>query len=1547
MTTTKIINVPTSVNDPQMRVLLQQLRENAMMAPSAADLQAVLLEARRLVDPPLPPGAYAPPGPITNLTTHGMFGGVMLLWDTVFSGVTVQPGIAFVEVWRNSVDDRSTAVLRMTVDWDMALDIMEAGETYYYWVRGVSSGGSYGPFNDTAGTPGTAVIPPEQILDQLVGEITESQLHADLNARIDLIDVTGGGLVAATEDNATDILTEAAARLSLAQQLRGDYTGSDLNSVTTGLIHQERVSTQLGLDQLASQMALLSAGSASQFDHAELWYFDTGVESWTGVGGTPATPNPGFVRVDGAPYMIVSPTIAIDGTKFTQVRFRIKKYGTGGSWDGLVQYITTVDASWGTSGKSVVVDAPTFDGDIANVTVNMDAATWTGKTITNIRIHLANGLGGANYYDVDWVAIGRPAPGASSAELFTEQLARISGDNANASDIVIANAAIAGKASQASVTTLTSRVTTAENTLVTQGSSIVGLQGSVGANQFMINPNFANWVNPASYPDNWSSWAGYGMSQHTGAYAYSGGKALQFITASTENSGTVQNVYDANSQFIDFELTFTLISGSLSGAGIHVYWNNTVGGTFWTEVILKDLYTPADIYGRKIVCKARLKRPAGFTGTFSHYTIYLMGNYGGSSLGSLSVKNIIYDTIRASVADASASAIQALDTRVTSAEGTLTSQSSSLTTLRNSIALGTNCLTTSTWTPGTSGNQGTSGQQGYYLQNGDSGENRIVIGGNSGVPFGPFGGSDIMWECQADSDGNDSGGYDVKLQPSNKISKYRGAVFAVFLRHDGITNGNFYHGGDLNNGLVTMAGAVDGNPYFSAISATSLTPNRWYLFYGIMHPLGSTGADTGLSGVYDCTTGVRVSDGTEYRLADAWDSSPQGFRNYLYYSNDTAHKCWFTKPFVSPLDNAPTPQMLMGLDPRTEANVAAISALNTSVSSINGTLISQGTAITSLNSQITGKADASAVTTLTTRVDNVEGVNSAQATAISQVVASLPGGGNLLPNTDFRANTNGWSFWNGGGGTTNSGRNFAGTNWVPIGRNQIGMNRIGAQTGDMDITSNSVPITPGTRYCFGANIAGHRCTLRMFIVWRDSNGVGISNVSAGNFTQTGGNNLATGWPRQGVFGTAPANAYYAAVVLRGQDIGDADEYIWLCEPMLSEVPANTTVVPRYTSSVAGAYAAVSEEASVRISETGAIMAQKFLKFDVNGKVAGWGAMNDGIQSAMEFAFDRVSFYAPGAQSFSMILDGNKVVIDGASIKTATITDAVIQSLNVTKLIGDSANFVKLNVGTLVVDDIQGNISDVYALGPITSAFDFGGSSTGSGDPAGNQVSVGFINTPARINGRPYGLQFFVQGTATKGTAGTGNIVADFLQSNPSSSVIGTITIPGNFQNSGTAFVCVNQATNTVPSSGPADWANATVGEALTLFLDGSNYVEGRLKEKVAVSETYNVAPGTVVYVRGTVLVLDKIVKIGTVPSNGSGCVLQRRNTSGRLYIPLGITISTTVYAPAANTEIRYSMAYYDTGARTGSARAVLCTIGHVGTGTCVNKSVDFAILAGR
>ena len=247
---------------------------------------------------------------------------------------------------------------------------------------------------------------------------------------------------AITADLATNYYTKTAADSAiststntLAAQLRGSYTGADLGSVSSGLLYQERQARISLGDALSQQITLLSAGSGEQFDYGEIWYFDAGVDGWSAAPSITMSQVDGWLRAVSASGTVASPylrspdNIGLQGSKYTQVRARLRKIGTP-SWTGKVWFNTTTDATFDAA-KSIAIAAPSFDANgISVVTWDMPS-TWTAATIRQVFIE-PGPITPTSYYELDWVAIGRPSPGASSAQLAELQQAITDGDSAGA-----------------------------------------------------------------------------------------------------------------------------------------------------------------------------------------------------------------------------------------------------------------------------------------------------------------------------------------------------------------------------------------------------------------------------------------------------------------------------------------------------------------------------------------------------------------------------------------------------------------------------------------------------------------------------------------------------------------------------------------------------------------------------------------------------------------------------------------------------------------------------------------------------------------------------------------------------------------------------------------------------------------------------------------------------------------------------------------------------------------------------------------------------------
>lgn len=148
-----------------------------------------------------------PPAP-QNLRAYGGMAIITVTWDA-----PTYSNHAVTQIWRNNKNDLGTALQVAEVQGNYWVDNVARYARFFYWARFKNTAGVVGPFNSREGTAGETATDPEYILDLLAGQLTENQLYQDLGSRIDLIDVTGTGLidrVTQTENSVETLSTQMA-----------------------------------------------------------------------------------------------------------------------------------------------------------------------------------------------------------------------------------------------------------------------------------------------------------------------------------------------------------------------------------------------------------------------------------------------------------------------------------------------------------------------------------------------------------------------------------------------------------------------------------------------------------------------------------------------------------------------------------------------------------------------------------------------------------------------------------------------------------------------------------------------------------------------------------------------------------------------------------------------------------------------------------------------------------------------------------------------------------------------------------------------------------------------------------------------------------------------------------------------------------------------------------------------------------------------------------------------------------------------------------------
>lgn len=239
------------------------------------------------------------------------------------------------------------------------------------------------------------------------------------------------------------VADEATARQALRIQLVGNYTGNDIEQVTSGLLYQDRqawISETQAITRAVDGLAA-GIGNASLFDWIKDWSWESTLLGWTG-NGTPTVAN-GWLRPANHasdPYIVSPADLGVNGSLYKQVRLYIRKTGNP-VWDGYLWWQADSDTTWDAA-RRVAITEPTYIDEQAAVTVN---AEWTG-TLNQIRIDLSAAQTADDCFEVSYVYIGRPSPGASQAQVSAVQQALASQILAEASSREALSVALTGLA---------------------------------------------------------------------------------------------------------------------------------------------------------------------------------------------------------------------------------------------------------------------------------------------------------------------------------------------------------------------------------------------------------------------------------------------------------------------------------------------------------------------------------------------------------------------------------------------------------------------------------------------------------------------------------------------------------------------------------------------------------------------------------------------------------------------------------------------------------------------------------------------------------------------------------------------------------------------------------------------------------------------------------------------------------------------------------------------------------------------------------------------
>jgi predicted phage tail protein len=734
------------------------------------------------------------PPAVTSLTTESLIFGIGLKW-------TFPPGAEDTqrtELWYSEAPQLDSATKLADLAYpqsDYTMQGLRAGQSFFFWARLVDRTGNVGPWFPQAPTVvnGQASADADDILDYLTGEITESQLGQELLGEIGKIGGDGPGSVNERLDQVrTDL---------------GDQIADVSNTVT-----EVQTELQAQIDQIAD-------------------------------------------LADSLPYKAD-------------------------------QTYTTGQGSLGQDG--IIYQA------LQNVPINTPPPNATYWLNVGQAVQTANGL----------------AARVTTAET---KITSIEGVNtAQASQITGLQTSLDGKADSSLVSSLSSRVTTAENSISSQGTAITGLNNSLTA----TNQNVTAAQNAAN-----------------AANTLAGGKGKVIVQSSAPAAAD--------------QLAQNLWIDTANNANTPKRWT----GSAWAAVTDKAA-TDAATAAANALALAQTKADASAVNSLTTRVTSAEGTITSQGTRVTSLENTVNSPSTGLGTKASSAAVDALTSRVTQTETGLTSVSGQLTTLNNSI-----------------------GQMG--------GDNLLA---NSSFEQTSSTGWPLYWR----------GAGSVSPTVTSVDSTLSSSLKAVRLANSAIPNGGYV---DLQ--LYPSEGAdpklVAGQTYTLSVYARLSSPSARLAMY--IQWINSSGA------VISTSQLPETAVGTTFTRMSLTATAPAGTVAGHVYAGRLLNRAGATADMWIELDNVQLQEgaVLTAYSPSVQAVTNAQAATSAAVDSLSSTVTQQGTTLTSVaartttlensvNSTTDGlatKASSSAVQTLTNRVTAVEGVNTAQSSSITDLQTSV------------------------------------------------------------------------------------------------------------------------------------------------------------------------------------------------------------------------------------------------------------------------------------------------------------------------------------------------------------------------------------------------------------------------------------------------------------------------------------------------------------------------------------------------------------------------------
>ena len=649
------------------------------------------------------------PPAVTSLTTESLLFGIGIKW-------TFPPGAEDTqrtELWYSEGTDLAAATKLADLAYPQSEHIMQGlrgGQRFFFWARLVDRSGNVGPWFPADGTviSGMASMDPSPILEQITGEITESELGQDLTSKIEkieLIDGNGPGSVNERIEQTKAALAEQVVEVNNAlTEVQTELQGQidQIADLADSMPYVPTDTYAIGQAVLGEDGKLYQASKAVPVNTPPpntAYWTDIGQAVQTAVGTaarvtaveTKVTEQAGELtaqskRIDGVQSSLTgkadASTVTSIGNRVTEAEGKLTSQGqaiTG------VQNSLTATNSNVTAAQQAAQAASDLAGSKGRVIVQSGAPAVADRLAQNLWIDTT---GNAN------------TPKRWNGSAWAAVTDKVATDAAAAAASALTQ--VATKADASTVQALTNTVEQHGTAITADGKAITSINASLsqaGGENLFYNPSFERVGATAGLADGWTTGTPSGVTRTASIVASTldpSGKAQRFDVTGIDNSVRYLDTY--HSPTFPSVSAGQMVSVSIYvkvTAGCQIRWylqpRNAAGATIAT---LTPGNTVATGGWQRLVFEGR-EMPAG---TVSCPVIFRV--FGASSIPQDAVVEIDRaqfeigqvatgwrDNGQLSVADiaANASATTAITGRVTAVEGGLTSASGQITELNNSI----------------------------------------------------------------------------------------------------------------------------------------------------------------------------------------------------------------------------------------------------------------------------------------------------------------------------------------------------------------------------------------------------------------------------------------------------------------------------------------------------------------------------------------------------------------------------------------------------------------------------------------------------------------------------------------------------------------------------------------------------------------------------------------------------------------------------------------------------------------------------------------------